>query len=180
VNLVLVGLRASGKSTVGRILSERLGRPFIDTDALVIQQAGQSIRDIFAAEGEAEFRRREREVIQRLTSSDRAVVALGGGALEDERNRAALRPIAHVVWLRASAETLWQRMQADPATTETRPDLTAMGGLEEIRHLLAIREPNFRGLADLIVDTDQRDPADVAEQVGRWWQGVAAARGGSS
>ena len=180
MNVVLVGLRASGKSTVGRLLAEQLSRPFVDTDKLIVDDAGMSVRAIFAAEGEAGFRRREREAIRRVAAMSGAIVALGGGALADAKSRSLLRSTARIVWLRATVETLWERMQADSATSEGRPDLTSVGGIEEIRRLAQARNPQFREAAELVVDTDEREAAEVVAALREWLMRAEAAAGGGS
>ncbi len=162
------------------MLAKQLSRTFFDTDQLIVDDAGMSVRAIFAVEGEAGFRRREREAIRRVAATDGAIVALGGGALADAENRAVLRTNARIAWLRATAETLWRRMQRDPATSEGRPDLTAEGGIAEIRRLEEARTPTFREAADLVVDTDDREPAAVADDVREWLMRVGAAVGGGS
>jgi len=180
VNLVLVGLRASGKSTVGRLLAEQLSRDFLDTDQMIVDEAGMSVRAIFAVEGETGFRRREREAVRRAMETDGAIVAVGGGALADAENRARLRANGRIVWLRASVEALWRRMQDDPATNANRPDLTAAGGIEEIRRLAKVREATYREAAALIVETDGRETSAVAGDVREWLMRAEAAAGGGS
>lgn len=176
MNIALLGLRASGKTTVGRILAQRLRRPFIDTDEQIIQQAGMSIREIFLAEGEAGFRRRERMVIRVDLPEDRAVIALGGGAFTNDENIRILQATSRLVWLRGTHETLWKRMEGDPATMATRPDLTPEGGLAEVRRLASLREPIFRMVAEFSVDTDGKSPEDVAGEIEAWFN--SGGRGG--
>ncbi len=162
------------------MLAEQLSRTFFDTDQLIVDDAGMTVRAIFAVEGEAGFRRREREAVRRVAAMDGAIIALGGGALSDADNRAVLRTAARIVWLHAPAETLWRRTQRDPATSAGRPDLTAEGGIAEIRRLEAARTPTFRDAADLIVDTDDREPSAVADELRKWLIRVEAADGGGS
>jgi shikimate kinase len=101
MNLVLVGLMGSGKSTVGRQLAERLGRSFIDTDAVVADRAGRTIAEIFQTDGEAAFRHMESQIIAEVTSAGGAVIATGGGAVLSAENRALMRQDSLVVWLQA-------------------------------------------------------------------------------
>src|SRR5215207_6645136 len=110
-HLVLIGLMGSGKTTVGRICAERLERAFVDTDDLVIANSGMSVDDIFAAHGEPGFRAIERTVIADVCASPAPlVVATGGGSVLDPENRTLLRTAGIVVWLRAPAATLAQRV----------------------------------------------------------------------
>ena len=145
MSIVLIGYRGSGKTTVGRALAGRLGSGFVDTDEWVVRRAGRSIRDIFADQGEGAFRDLESAVVREAAVLHGHVVALGGGALGREENRMALREKGHkVVYLRCEPEELLRRIRSDPATAANRPNLTHLaGGIEEIRALLAVREPSL-------------------------------------
>ncbi len=169
MNVVLVGYRGSGKSTIGPILANRLRFQFLDLDKRIEDDAGRSIAELFASEGEPGFRRRESEALAAVRSIDRHVVALGGGALHDPANKACLKRIGKVVWLRAPAVVLWSRIQADPKTRDTRPDLTPAGGLAEVETLLAEREPDYQSCAHHRVDTVSMSPEDVAESIELWF-----------
>ena len=166
--LFLIGYRATGKSTVARLLAERLGWGWVDADAVLEERAGHSIKTIFAAEGEAGFRTRESAVLADLCRLRRHVVATGGGVVLSAANRALLRRSGRVVWLTADADTLWQRLQGDAATAERRPALT-VGGREEVAEVLRVREPLYRDCADLTVHTADRSPADVAAEILAAW-----------
>jgi 3-dehydroquinate synthase len=109
-NLVLVGFMGAGKSTVGRLLAERLGWSFVDVDARIEREAGRSIPELFAQEGEAGFRERERRAIAAVCQGDRQVIAPGGGAVLDSRNEEALRAAGPVVALTAPLDVLWRRV----------------------------------------------------------------------
>ncbi len=132
MNLFLMGLRGTGKTTVAQLVAERLGWPWFDADAEVEARAGKSIAQIFADEGEAAFRDWESHVVADLSARDQAVLALGGGAILREENRAAIARAGRTVWLTASPETLWRRISADAATAGRRPDLSPAGGINEI------------------------------------------------
>ncbi|QDU25623.1 Shikimate kinase [Anatilimnocola aggregata] len=167
-SLYLVGYRGCGKTTVARLLGDRLGWPAFDADELLEQQAGQTIREIFALEGEAGFRDRESQVVRELTAREPIVVSWGGGVILREENRTALRTSGHIVWLRARAETLIKRIEQDPTTGARRPNLTAGGGIEEVKQLLAVREPIYAALANLIVDVDDNAPPAIAQHIAAW------------
>ena len=108
--IALVGLMGAGKSTVGRRLAEALGRPFFDSDDEIEKAAGQSVADIFKIHGEAEFRRGEHRVLERLLNGPPHVLATGGGAYLKEDTRTMMRARAVTVWLNADLETLWKRV----------------------------------------------------------------------
>ena len=164
-NIVLIGYRGSGKTVVGRLLAERRGWTFVDTDALIEAQAGISIAEIFAAEGEAGFRAREERVIARVTADRRRVFSVGGGAVLRQENVARLRAGGVVVWLTAPPEVLWERISRDARSRRIRPNLTDEGGLEEVRRLLAVRQEVYRGAADRMVSTQGRSPQEVADAI---------------
>jgi shikimate kinase len=163
-SIFLVGYRCTGKTTAARLLAARLGRWWADNDDLVEAKLGRSVREIFAERGEAGFRDCEAAALRELCGHAGGVVATGGGAVLREENRRRMRAAGTVVWLTAGAETLWRRMQADPATAERRPALT-VGGLAEVRELLAAREPLYREAAHLIIDTDSRSPEAVVDAI---------------
>ena len=165
MNITLIGYRGSGKSTVARLVADRLGWSWIDADTCLEKQAGHSIREIFASEGEAGFRDRETAVIRELAARQRVVVAAGGGAVLRAENREAIKRSSWVAWLAASPEVIAQRIAYDPTTAERRPPLTGQGVLEEIRELLGQREPLYRQCADWFVETDGRSPAEIAELI---------------
>ena len=114
--VALIGYRGAGKSTVARLLAERLGWAWVDADVELEQRAGCAIRALFEGEGEAGFRRREAALLAELCERPRLVLATGGGVILREDNRALLRRKAWVVWLTADAETLWRRLESDPAS----------------------------------------------------------------
>jgi shikimate kinase len=175
-NILLTGYRCTGKTTTGRLLAARLGWDFADVDDLIESTAGKSIADIFAAEGEAGFRDRESAALAELCRRSDCVIATGGGAVLREANREALRDAGLVVWLTAAPETLWQRLQADPSTAARRPNLTASGGLDEVRNLLAAREPLYREAADFAVASDDLSPQAVADAILTTWNGGSTPR----
>jgi shikimate kinase len=165
MNLVLIGLRGTGKTSVAAVLAERLGWPWFDADALIEARAGKSIKQIFAEDGEPAFRDLEAQVVAELAAAEQTVLALGGGAVVREQNRAALAGRGKVAWLMASPETLWRRIEADSLTASRRPNLSAMGGINEIIATLDARRDLYRACADLEVDTEGKTPAQVADAI---------------
>lgn len=164
-NIVLIGLRGSGKTAVGRQLAAILGWVRIDTDELIEERGGRSIAEIFATEGEAGFRRVEAEVVAEVARGAGQVMSVGGGAVLSEGNRAALRAAGICVWLTAPPEELHARLGHDPRTPATRPPLTERAALDELRHLLVQRRPLYAALADHVVDTTGRSVAQVVDEV---------------
>jgi shikimate kinase len=160
----LIGYRGTGKSTVARLLAQRICWAWLDSDALLETRAGRSIRQIFAEEGEAAFRALEADLLPELCLCQGHVIATGGGVVLREENRLRLKQNGIVVWLRADATTLWQRLQTDATTATRRPNLT-VGGLAEIEELLRVREPLYADCAHCVVDTVGRSAEDVAEAI---------------
>ena len=153
--LTLIGYRATGKSTVAKPLAERLGWSWIDADVELERRAGRTIRAIFDTGGEPEFRRLERETLIDLLKHDRLVIAAGGGAVLNPETRQDFKDAGPVVWLKASVDTIEQRLYGDETTAERRPNLTSTGGREEIERLLGQREPIYSDTASLVVETDE-------------------------
>jgi shikimate kinase len=176
--ITLIGYRGTGKSTLAAPLADRLGWEWLDADVELERRAGRSIKDIFASDGELEFRRLERELLAELLKRDRLVLAAGGGAILNEATREDLKSAGPVIWLQASVDTIECRLAADPVTGQRRPNLTSGGGRAEIERLLEIREPLYRECATITLNADDSS-ADrlVAEVLSSL---PAAVRGGAS
>ncbi|MCB9850409.1 MAG: shikimate kinase [Phycisphaerales bacterium] len=167
MNLVLIGYRGSGKTTVGRMLADERDCAFVDTDELIAHRAGKSIADIFADDGEPVFRKQETDAIKLATSQSGRVISVGGGAIESEKNRKTLRSYGTVVWLEAPAAILWQRISGDVATASQRPDL-AGGGLQEVEAVLARRAAWYAETAHFVVRVSDRTPRQVMSDIEEW------------
>ena len=164
--LALIGARGSGKSTVGRLVADRLGRPFADADRELELRAGRSIARIFEADGEPHFRDLEASVLADLADRPGLVLATGGGAVLREANRQALRRLGFIAWLDAPAPTLADRLRLD---LDDRPALTDRGPLAEIADILEARRPLYLSVADATIATEGRTPAEVADLVLDAW-----------
>jgi shikimate kinase/3-dehydroquinate synthase len=151
--VVLVGFMGAGKTTVGHIVAERLGQPFVDSDVLIEQRLGRDIRDVFRTEGEPYFRQLEHATVAGLVRGQDAVIALGGGAVEDPRTQAVLR-YARVVYLRVSYDEAMARVKSD----EFRPMLHR----PDLDEVYKRRQPVYEDLSVLTVDTDGRRPDAIA------------------
>ena len=165
MRIILIGYRATGKTTLAKLLAQRLGCDWIDADVEIERLAGKSIARIFAEDGEPAFRDIEARVIADLCERDRLVLAAGGGAPLREESRRKMRASGTVVWLDASPQTVQARMAADATTAGRRPDLTDKGGLEEIIQLMSGREQIYRESAHLQVDTEGKTPEQIGDEI---------------
>ena len=147
-NIYLVGLMGAGKTTVGRQLAKRLGRRFVDSDHEIEARTGVRIPLIFEIEGEAGFRCREVAVLEALTLEHDLVLATGGGAVLDARNRANLQRSGIVIYLSAQPRQLWERTRHN----RNRPLLQVADPLARLQELYAQRDPLYREIADIIVE----------------------------
>ncbi len=169
MNLVLIGYRGSGKSTIGRLLADRLNMRFVDIDhEIMARYDNRSVAEIWADEGEPHFRNTECDVTEHVMSRDNQVVALGGGTPMQARVYNALAAAPHTTrfYLKAPTPVLYQRIASDDANTDNRPSLTGLGGgRDEVQHMLDQREPTYEKLADHIIDVDQQSPSQAANQI---------------
>lgn len=164
-HLYLIGAMGSGKTTVGRLVAERLGLPFYDLDQRIERATGQTIAQIFVQQGEAAFRELESRALLEVAALPQGVVATGGGVVLREDNRALMRRTGWMVYLRASHETLWRRIQH----STDRPLLHTDSPRETLLAIMQAREPLYQE-ADWVVETDTRSPQQVADAVIRAFQ----------
>ena len=164
-NIFLTGYRATGKTSVAKLLATELSKEVVDADVYLEQEAGMTIAEIFVTEGEQGFRDRETAVVRELAARENTVIALGGGAVLREENRELLVGQGVTVWLTASPDVIYERMTTDPLTGQRRPNLTSTGGLQEVQDLLAQRTPLYRQVAHHTVDTEGLSPEQVALEV---------------
>jgi shikimate kinase len=157
-NIFLVGLMGAGKTSVGRFLAKRLGKTFYDSDHEIQKRTGVKIPVIFEIEGEAGFRAREAAALQDLTALDDIVLATGGGAVINADNRRCLAGNGTVVYLRAAPSDLWQRTRND----RNRPLLQTADPHAKLEQLYAERDPLYREVAAIIIDTGNQSVRSLA------------------
>jgi shikimate kinase len=160
-NICLVGMMGAGKTTVGRQLAKRLGRRFVDADHEIEARTGVRIPTIFEIEGEAGFRRREAEAIDALTREHGLVLATGGGAVLDPSNRRRLKESGLVVYLRVLPLLLYERTRHD----RNRPLLQVADPLARLEELFAQRDPLYREVADVVIDTSSGGVGSLVRRV---------------
>jgi shikimate kinase / 3-dehydroquinate synthase len=160
-NIFLVGLMGAGKTTIGRLLARRLDMTFIDSDHEIEARTGATIPWIFEIEGEASFRRREADVIRELTASRGIVLATGGGAVLDPASRALLAERGTVIYLRASVSSILQRTAHD----KNRPLLQTADPRRKLEDLTAQREPLYREIADIVIDTGRPNVQSMVQTI---------------
>jgi shikimate kinase len=165
MNIILIGYRAAGKTSVGRKLSSTLRKMFVDTDDLIEERQGVPISEIVKSHGWPHFRTIEKGVISEISGHDGLVIAPGGGVVLEPENVEALQKNGFVIWLRADYQAILDRMAKDPRTKTGRPSLTGKGTLEELQDVLVQREPLYRKASEVQVDTSAMDLDGVVTNV---------------
>jgi shikimate kinase len=160
-NIFLIGLMGAGKTSVGRLLAKRFDKTFYDCDHEIERRTGVKISVIFEIEGEPGFRVRESAVLRELADLNDIVLATGGGAVLREENRHLLRQQGTVVYLRAALEDLWQRTRHD----RNRPLLQTTDPRVKLEQLFIQRDPLYREVATLIVDTGNQSLRSLAHRL---------------
>ena len=160
MNIVLIGYRGTGKSTVGRLLAARLGRTLVSTDAEIVTRAKRTIPEIVAQEGWDYFRDLESDICRELASRDQLVIDTGGGAILRTHNVETLKKSGTLFWLTASVETIATRIGGD----NQRPSLTGSKSfVDEVADVLRERTPKYQAAADHVVATDDRSIDQLVE-----------------
>ncbi|MDA2909864.1 shikimate kinase [Nitrospiraceae bacterium AH_259_D15_M11_P09] len=162
MNLILIGYRGAGKSSVGRLLAERLGWDLISTDAEIVRKAGLPIPDIVQRFGWDHFRNLESAVCRELADKDHLIIDTGGGAILRPENVDSLKATGSLVWLRVEVRTIIERIGGDTQ----RPSLTgAKSFTDEVEEVLRERQPKYQAAADHIVATDEKSLSEVADTI---------------
>ncbi|PKN04297.1 MAG: shikimate kinase [Deltaproteobacteria bacterium HGW-Deltaproteobacteria-9] len=165
MKVILIGYRACGKSTVGKLLATKLKIPLWDTDLLIEESLGMPIKEIVVSQGWDFFRAREKETIQKLEQNGACVIATGGGAVLSADNIDLLKKMGFVVWLTAPLADIVERLAVDAESQGTRPQFTADSLVEETAAVLQQRIPLYEKAADYSLDTAGKSAEQVAEEI---------------
>lgn len=161
-HVILIGYMGSGKSTVGFRLSYKLKRCLIDTDKLIERREGMSISNMFALKGEAYFRSKETECLNSLFKElGSRIISLGGGTPVREENREIIKRLGKVIYLKASADTIYERVKHDTS----RPLLQCENPRARIEEMLSERDPIYAGIADVVISVDGKKMKDVVKEI---------------
>jgi shikimate kinase len=165
VNIVLIGYRCSGKTTIGELLSQATGRLFLDTDRMCEEESGLAIPEMIRTFGWKKFRKLEESIIKKVSEKDVLIVSTGGGVVLVEKNVRRLKRNGWIVWLNASVNTLRQRMLDDIHKGNARPGLTGGDPVEEVGKVLQERNPLYSDASDFRLDTDDLHISRVADRI---------------
>ncbi len=162
-NIILVGFMGCGKSTVGREIGLQLNYPLVDTDSLIVESVGMSVAKIFSQHGEDYFRDLETELLSQILSSEcrNQIISTGGGLPLREQNRAMLKKLGYVVWLKAGVETVLERT----GKSKHRPLLNEPNPREKIKRMLAERDSIYADVADIAINTDDLDISETVHGI---------------
>lgn len=161
-SIVLIGFMGSGKTTIGKLLQERTGFLLLDSDHEIEKEQGKKISEIFKEQGEPAFRKMEADYLDRLSISDqKLILSTGGGMPLLEENARRMKKVGKVIYLKASADTIYQRVKEDT----DRPLLQTGDRKKTIEELLAKRDPLYSRAADIIIETDDLDLKMVADEI---------------
>ncbi|GJQ58411.1 MAG: shikimate kinase [Candidatus Scalindua sp. AMX11] len=165
MNIVLIGFRGTGKSSIGKLLSNQLKRDYIDTDEYIGNSTGKTIKDIFLEKGEEVFRTIEAEAVATVSKMDNQIIATGGGVILNNKNVTNLKSNGTLILLEASPEIIHLRLSLDDKTADQRPSLTGKEAFEEIKHLLDKRLPLYNKAADHTINTSLKSPEEVVDEI---------------
>ncbi len=163
MNIFLIGYRCVGKTTVGKSIARMMGRSFVDSDMLIVQESGQSIQKIVDTEGWNVFRSMERLMLKKICKKDHQVVATGGGMVLNTDNVEEMKKSGTIVWLRATTLTILERILQDENTGNLRPALTDKGLKEEIEETLLERNSYYENASDFFMNTNGIGVAEISK-----------------
>ncbi len=161
-NIILIGYRACGKTSIGKHIADITKKKFVDIDNLIEKKANQNIADIFKCYGEKHFRELETEILFSIRNISDVVISTGGGIVESEHNRSIIKNLGFVVWLKAFPQTIYNRIVSDKLI---RPPLTNLNLLEEIEFILKKRNQYYSEIANFIIDTDYLTIEECANEI---------------
>lgn len=164
-NINLIGYRGCGKTAVGLKLAEVLQRPFVDSDAVIVERIKVSIAEFVKNSGWELFRQLETEVLRDCCQQDKVVIATGGGVVLARENRSLLQKTGTSFWLQANLETTLERLVEDPQSSLSRPPLSSLDLSDEIFLGLNDREPFYREVADFLVPVDRKSVEEIVQQI---------------
>ena len=174
-HIYIAGFMGTGKTAVGTALAERLERPFVDLDDVIVREQNRPIVDIFHDEGEAAFRGYESTALEQTVAGPPAVIALGGGAPTIATNATMIRATGHTTLLTADWRTIWERVRHDRTRPLLRPILTDTGDMPDIETFIAHAEPimqgrrtAYRAVADMTLDTSRQSVRDIVDRIATW------------
>jgi len=164
-SIALIGFMATGKSTVGKALNDRLGKDykFIETDQIIIEIAGKSIPKIFAEDGEAIFRDYEVEACKKAARLSKSIISCGGGVVLNKENIETLKKTCHMILLTATPEVIYRRAMGEEK--ENRPIINKEEPFKEIKKVLQYREPYYKSSAEIIIDTSEKSVERIVEEI---------------
>jgi shikimate kinase len=165
MKLILIGYRAAGKTTIGRLLAEKIGLPFIDTDKLIENEAGMPLADVIQEEGWPGFRKRETKAVMSLDDKGVCVVATGGGVVLSQANTDMLKKEGMLIYLKAEPGDIIERLKKDEQKEGARPRLTDAGLESETQAMLKQRIPLYEALADYTAQTEGKSPLQVVDDI---------------
>jgi shikimate kinase len=163
MNVYLTGYRCTGKTTIAALLAEHLKWTSVDADDMLVEDAGSPVSDIVAEKGWDVFRAMEKATLERISRMDGVVVSTGGGVILNDDNVTCMKKTGIVIWLKATPETIHNRMTGDGKTEEQRPSLTNKGVYDEIEDVLNQRTPLYEQAMDFSVETDNKDITEIRD-----------------
>ncbi len=164
MNLILIGYRGTGKSSIGKLVAVKLGMEFVDVDDYIEAQEGKTIKDIFDQGGEELFRNIETRAIKTLCEKDGIVISPGGGAILRDENSSCLKRNGFAILLEATADVIHSRLNQDANRAGQRPNLTDKSPIDEIKSLLAARKPYYTKNADYTIDTSTKTIEQISNE----------------
>lgn len=167
MKIFLIGYRCTGKTTIGKILADRLNHNFLDMDQMIEQQTASTISNIVDSYGWGYFRQMEKKILFNTVTENDVVVSTGGGIVIDPENLIFLNKNGYTIWLDANIQTILLRLNSDPSTHSSRPSLTLKNLSEETKELLGIRRPLYKKAAHFKITTDFYTPQEIVTLIER-------------